>query len=184
MGGKSLDVVLENKATAALAGESMGAWLAALREWSYFLTLTYDPVKVLARRGVSVERSEDYEHRGLPVTVGLQKLRKDVQRFVVEVGLELGGVDLAAGFEPHHSGSLHAHALLRPMTKGTTKSDIRAVHAAWYGRNGAVLVDVLDAAKRAAADYVLKFDRVAAYTTKGRGDFFFSHSLNAERAAR
>lgn len=170
-------VRMENSRTAALARESFGAWIGTLREWSYFATFTYDPKKFGERHAVYVGSGND--RTLMPYTVGLQKLRRDMQRFVLDAGRRVGGIDLVAGFEPHESGSLHAHGLIRPL-KGAKLGDIREFHSVWEPSHGYIKVEELTAGAALAAEYVVKFDRIARYTTKHQGDVFFSRSLNVE----
>jgi len=154
---------------------AMATWVAGLRNWDYFVTLTYDPVKVLRGRGEEAQRGVRYDNLGRPIRVGLSKMRRDVARFIKDAGDAVGGVDLVAGIEPHETGSLHAHALVK-IVKGVGAGDIRALHAAWFPLHGFMKVE--NARDRnVRARYVTKYERVAGYTTKHQGDFVFSRGL-------
>lgn len=155
--------------------EALVDWIAALRPWPYFATLTYDPIKIAAARGFAVERGAVVDPTGSRLYVGLSKMRRDVKRFIVDAGGALDGVDLVCGIEPHESGSLHAHALINPV-RGAQMGDKVALHDAWYQRHGFIKVDDVEAVG-GAAFYVAKFERVAAYALKSQGDFVFSDSL-------
>lgn len=161
--------------------EAMVEWLAGMRPWDRFVTFTYDPVKVLRARGhknagrgdVALRRVSDSDN-ALAVTVGLQKIRRDMNRFVAESARAEGRcLDLVAGFEPHESGSLHAHALAffrgRP-----TGHEIESLHGAWFKRHGRLLVLPVQSVD-AVAEYVAK--QVVAYSTKAAADLFFSERL-------
>jgi len=170
------DVVLANRAASEAAQESFGAWIASLQPWSYFVTFTYDPKKSATGHNPMYAGSGS-DRTLLPISVGLQKLRRDMKRFVFDVGRELDGLHLVAGFEPHESGSPHAHALAHPK-RGARLGDIRAMHEAWYLQHGTIIVEELTRGAALASQYVVKFDRIARYTTKHQGDVFFSRSLN------
>jgi len=145
--------------------EAMGPWVAGLRSWQWFVTFTYDPVKVVrGRRLMNVPTDT-------PVRVGLQKLRRDMERFVGEVALaEKRCFDLAAGFEPHESGSLHAHGLAF-LRGGATGNEIRSMHGSWFERHGFLKVEPVTSLE-AVAVYVAK------YCTKTAGEMFFSRRLS------
>ena len=154
--------------------EAMGPWVAGLRPWQYFVTFTYDPVKVLAGRGVLSQRgtatlSNDSTAVGA-VAVGVQKIRRDVERFVAESARNEGRcLDLAAGFEPHESGSLHVHGLayFRGAASG---HEIRSLHGSWFKRNGYIITEPVRS-EEAVAKYCAK------YCTKSAGEIFFSRRL-------
>lgn len=172
--------------------EAMAPWLTGLRPWSFFVTFTYDPVKVARARGVdasrgrvALRRARDNESSAATsdrldtsVTVGLQKLRRDIARFVGDSARAEGrALDMVAGFEPHLTGSLHAHALAY-YRGDATGHEVRSLWASWFDRHGYIEVAPVGSSEELAA-YVVK--NVVQYCTKGAADLFFSRRLSDAR---
>jgi hypothetical protein len=141
-------IILE-KTQRRAAAEALGPWIAQLRPWSHFLSLTYDPTK----RPLEISASPD-ERRPPPA----DRVNYDVRAWLKEGRLWMSGQFVAiAAVERHQSGWPHVHAVL----------DLRSVenqhsHAwcqEWYKAHGYAVIEPcrdLGAASRYCAKYLVK----------------------------
>jgi hypothetical protein len=117
------------------AQEAMGPWLAGLRPWSLWGTLTVDP-KRLPQDPVwvgKVFKDEPYKAMRLYRPVSMDKALWMVKRSMAGAARSLRTrLDWVAGVEPQKSGLLHAHCLVYSGQAGPVRSDAWAMWRSWY----------------------------------------------------
>lgn len=116
------------------ARDATGAFVASLRPWQLFATLTYDPEKVARGQHLSADRAAH---------VSPWKAQRDARLFLRNSSLKLGRpVVGVVGIEPHKSGSMHMHGVLDLGALGVQRGDIKALHSQWFARNGFIRLEV------------------------------------------
>ena len=144
--------------------DEWGRWLSESWEWSWFVTLTFDPS--LVRSGTRTMWGWDASNRAF-------------DRFLTQLtpqargsqGLS-GSLWWVRGREPHHdSGGTHFHALIGGLEPTVSR---RAAWEWWKVRCGINRIEPYDPA-RGAAHYLTK------YVVKQLGDVQFSPTLGLHR---
>jgi hypothetical protein len=141
-----------------------GDWLANGWDWSWFVTMTFDPKRVQA---------------GTRTQWGWGATSRAWDQFVEHVTPEArdsqglsGSVWWVRGREPHHdSGGTHFHGLIGGLDSGVRRDEANRWLWERYGMNR---VDPYDPA-RGAAHYLTK------YVVKELGDIQFSRNLGLYR---
>ena len=137
----------DKKALRVAAREALGPWLAELRPWELFVTLTYDPARFGFARGDGNSAGEGLDAKAHPVaeleTAAFRprrayvptewKFRRDVLYWLRDGEKELGRA-LAGVFvmERHTGGWPHGHGLVD--TSGLQVGDVVKLGKAWFER--------------------------------------------------
>jgi hypothetical protein len=172
MAGHTPGAILESprcvlEAVGVLRREALdewGRWLSEGWDWSWFVTLTFDPQKVRAGTrtqwgwSASNRAWEQFMEQLTPQARGSQGLS--------------GQLWWVRGREPHHdSGGTHFHALIGGIEPSVSRRD---AWSWWKSRVGINRIEPYDPT-RGAAHYLTK------YVVKQLGDVQFSTNLGLHR---
>jgi hypothetical protein len=156
--------------------EELACWLAEMRCWTVWGTLTVDPkrsrpLEYWSEDSKAQYRREAQEGRGRAVARDVM-VRMVRGSFAVAEELVGHRIDYVACLEAHRSGALHAHAMVDTGEQGKDRQDIRALWEPWYSRYGYCLFepprDVLNAAEYAAR-HLVKGEAADLVLSKGLG---------------
>ena len=158
------------------AQEEMGLWLAGLRPWTLWATLTVDPKRSPPLSWWSVSSQEQYrreaaEGRGRRVARDVM-VRMVRASFAAAEDLLGHRVDYVACLEVHRSGALHAHAMVDTGELGQGCRDVEVLEEGWYSRYGFCRFepprDVLNAAQY-AGKHLVKREGAELILSRGLG---------------
>lgn len=139
--------VSEQRALAQAARAASVGWLASLRRWDLYATLTYDP----ARFGIARDRDGDASY-----TRSVQACVSDLDGYVKSLSAVLHRpVDAAAAVELHKSGWPHAHALL--AMEGVNSLGFIRTGRLWFDNHGYARLRRVDSSR---------LPQLSAYITK------------------
>jgi hypothetical protein len=157
-----------------------GPWIAGLRKWDLFGTLTFDSAKMMrgplgAQRGSGrtprdpLTAAEVPDGRADVAMVTSWKAQRAARRFIRDGSIALGRpLPAVIALEPHKSGSMHGHALLD--VGGLSMGDIKRLHPLWFDRHGYVRLEEPHS-QEDVSGYCGK------YMAKDLGELIFSREL-------
>lgn len=130
------------------AANAAGEWIASMREWDLYVTLTYDPKRVAGRAPTSAVDA---------VAPSAYASRRHVDQWAEDgariVRSRFGAV---LALEHHHSGWPHWHGLV--SADGIGKLGFTGLSRAWFANHGfASFVRVADQPYEALAGYIGKY---------------------------
>ena len=155
--------------SARRAATSAGEWIAGLRPWDLFATLTYDPER-------RAKRWTAFAWNRVPRPVSAHEAKRDFFGWINDASGALGHpIEFVAALEYQQNGWPHFHVLL--YVGGLTDGDIGRIRWLWNRRHGYHRLE----APRSVAD-------CARYVTKhvgddlSKGDILFSKKVRGPRA--